>query len=107
MVNQPAGSLSISTPLTQGLSRCRRTRRIGEGNRFTAWLFSDWTGQYRATQRVVERLTVVVPATFAIILLLLYLAFKRWSEVLITVLTLPLALTGAVWFLGLWTTPCQ
>jgi len=59
----------------------------------------DWTGQYRATQRVVERLTVVVPATFAIILLLLYLAFKRWSEVLITVLTLPLALTGAVWFL--------
>ena len=37
--------------------------------------------------------------TLAIILLLLYLAFKRWTEVMITVATLPLALTGAIWLL--------
>jgi Cu(I)/Ag(I) efflux system membrane protein CusA/SilA len=60
-----------------------------------------WSGQYEYLQRAVERLTVVVPVTIAIILLLLYLNFRNGMEVLIIVTTLPLALVGGFWLLYL------
>jgi len=43
----------------------------------------------------------VVPATLMIILVLLYLTFKRVDEALLIMATLPFALTGGVWFLYL------
>ena len=58
-----------------------------------------WSGQYEYLQRAMERLTVVVPFTLAIILLLLYLNFRNGMEVLIIVTTLPLALVGGFWLL--------
>ncbi|MDH4134174.1 MAG: CusA/CzcA family heavy metal efflux RND transporter, partial [Gammaproteobacteria bacterium] len=60
-----------------------------------------WSGQYEYLQRAMERLGVVVPFTFAIILLLLYLNFRNSMEVLIIVTTLPLALVGGFWLLYL------
>ena len=60
-----------------------------------------WSGQYEYLQRAIERLKVVVPFTFAIILLLLYLNFRNGMEVLIIVTTLPLALVGGFWLLYL------
>ncbi|HJW82605.1 MAG TPA: CusA/CzcA family heavy metal efflux RND transporter, partial [Acidiferrobacterales bacterium] len=60
-----------------------------------------WSGQYEYLQRAMERLTVVVPFTLAIILLLLYLNFRNGMEVLIIVTTLPLALVGGFWLLYL------
>lgn len=44
-----------------------------------------------------ERLTYVVPLTLAIIVLLLYLAFHRFQEVLLILTTLPLAVVGGIW----------
>jgi Cu(I)/Ag(I) efflux system membrane protein CusA/SilA len=41
----------------------------------------------------------VVPATLAIIFVLLYLTFRRIDEALLIMATLPFALTGGVWFL--------
>ncbi len=58
-----------------------------------------WSGQYEYLSRAVERLTVVVPFTLAIILFLLYLNFRNAMEVLIIVTTLPLALVGGFWLL--------
>jgi len=60
-----------------------------------------WSGQYEYMVRAKERLTVVGPVTLAIILLLLYLNFRRSAEVIIILGTLPMALIGGVWLLYL------
>jgi Cu(I)/Ag(I) efflux system membrane protein CusA/SilA len=58
-----------------------------------------FSGQYEYMERAARRLRVVVPITIAIIFLLLYLNFRRISDALIVMLTLPLALVGGVWLL--------
>ncbi|PSU32540.1 efflux RND transporter permease subunit [Photobacterium lutimaris] len=58
-----------------------------------------WSGQYEYMERAKARLTVVVPATIAIIMLLLYLSFRRVGEVMIIMGTLPLAMVGGVWLM--------
>jgi Cu(I)/Ag(I) efflux system membrane protein CusA/SilA len=58
-----------------------------------------WSGQYEYMVRAKERLSVVGPITFGIIILLLYLNFRRFAEVMIIVGTLPMALIGGLWLL--------
>jgi Cu(I)/Ag(I) efflux system membrane protein CusA/SilA len=60
-----------------------------------------WSGQYEYMVRSKERLSVVGPLTLAIIMLLLYLNFRRFAEVAIIMGTLPMALVGGVWLLYL------
>jgi Cu(I)/Ag(I) efflux system membrane protein CusA/SilA len=60
-----------------------------------------WSGQYEYMVRAKERLSVVGPLTLAIIVLLLYLNFRRFAEVAIILGTLPMALVGGVWLLYL------
>ncbi len=60
-----------------------------------------YSGQFEYMERANRRLTLVVPATVAIIALLLYFTFGRWSEALLILGTLPFALTGGFWFLYL------
>ncbi|WP_273428645.1 efflux RND transporter permease subunit [Chitinibacter tainanensis] len=59
----------------------------------------SYSGQFEFLERANERLKLVVPATLLIIFVLLYLTFKRFDEALLIMATLPLALTGGVWFL--------
>ena len=61
----------------------------------------SWSGQYEYLERAQERLMMVAPFTLAIIILLLYLNFRRFSEVIIILATLPLALVGGIWLLFL------
>ncbi len=58
-----------------------------------------WSGQYEYMQRAAEKMKVVIPATLAIIFLLLYFNFRSVGETLIVMLSLPFALVGGVWFL--------
>jgi Cu(I)/Ag(I) efflux system membrane protein CusA/SilA len=58
-----------------------------------------WSGQYEYMERAKERLGVVVPITIAIIMLLLYFSFRRVGEVMIIMLTLPLAMVGGLWLM--------
>ncbi len=60
-----------------------------------------WSGQYEYMVRAKERLTVVGPVTLAIIVLLLFLNFRRFAEVAIIMGTLPMALIGGIWLLYL------
>ncbi|WP_421330042.1 efflux RND transporter permease subunit [Aeromonas veronii] len=60
-----------------------------------------WSGQYEYMERAKARLAYVVPLTVAIIVLLLYLAFRRIQEVLLILTTLPLAVVGGIWTLWL------
>jgi Cu(I)/Ag(I) efflux system membrane protein CusA/SilA len=59
----------------------------------------SWSGQFEYLERATARLKVVVPATLAIIFVLLYLTFKRFDEAALIMATLPLALAGGVWLL--------
>jgi Cu(I)/Ag(I) efflux system membrane protein CusA/SilA len=61
----------------------------------------NWSGQYEYMERARQRLTIVVPFTLVTIVLLLFLNFKRMTEVLIIMGTLPTALIGGVWLLYL------
>lgn len=61
----------------------------------------SWSGQYEYLVRAKERLSIVVPFTLLIIVLLLYLNFRNMIEVLIIMGTLPLALVGGFWLLYL------
>jgi len=49
--------------------------------------------------RAQERLSYVIPLTLAIIVLLLYLNFRRFTEVLIILATLPVAALGGIWLM--------
>jgi Cu(I)/Ag(I) efflux system membrane protein CusA/SilA len=60
-----------------------------------------YSGQFEFMQRANARLKWVVPATLAIIFLLLYCAFKRFDEAMLIMVTLPFALTGGVWLIYL------
>lgn len=59
----------------------------------------NWSGQYVYLERAQQRMTLVVPVTLIIILLLLYLNFRNLSEVLIIIVSLPFALVGGIWYL--------
>ncbi|HEU5039597.1 MAG TPA: CusA/CzcA family heavy metal efflux RND transporter, partial [Gemmatimonadales bacterium] len=59
----------------------------------------QWSGQYEYMERAAAKLRLVVPATLAIIFLLLYLNFRSVAETLIVMLSLPFALVGGIWFL--------
>lgn len=58
-----------------------------------------WSGQFEFLERATARLKLVVPFTLLIILVLLYLTFKRFSEALLLMATLPFALAGGIWLL--------
>ncbi|EPG7579540.1 CusA/CzcA family heavy metal efflux RND transporter [Providencia rettgeri] len=59
----------------------------------------SFTGQFELLERANQKLMLMVPATILIIFVLLYLAFRRFSEALLILLSLPFALVGAIWFL--------
>ena len=61
----------------------------------------SYAGQFQYLTRAYERLQIVVPATLAIIFLLLYVIFRRLDEALLIMGTLPFALTGGFWLLYL------
>ncbi|HFI1590968.1 TPA: efflux RND transporter permease subunit, partial [Enterobacter hormaechei] len=60
-----------------------------------------WSGQFEYLERATASLKIVLPVTLMIIFILLWLTFKRISDVLIIMGTLPFALIGGVWFLWL------
>ena len=58
-----------------------------------------WAGQYEYMQRAKKKLTYIVPLTLALIVLLLAMNFRRFSDVAIIIASLPLALVGSVWLM--------
>ena len=58
-----------------------------------------WSGQFEYLERAEARLKIVVPVTLMIIFLLLYLNFRRLTETLIVMLSLPFALVGGLWLM--------
>jgi Cu(I)/Ag(I) efflux system membrane protein CusA/SilA len=59
----------------------------------------QWSGQYEAMQRVREKLTIVLPLTIFLIIILLYANTKSMTKTLIIILAVPFSAVGAIWFL--------
>lgn len=76
-------------------------REVAQQVRLEPGMSLAYSGQFEYMERANERLKVVVPATLLIIFVLLYLTFRRAEEAALIMATLPLALTGGIWFLYL------
>jgi Cu(I)/Ag(I) efflux system membrane protein CusA/SilA len=61
--------------------------------------YVTWSGQFEYMERAKARLKIVVPITLLIIFLLLYLNFRRVTETLIVMLSVPFALAGGLWLM--------
>ncbi|MBL8517607.1 MAG: efflux RND transporter permease subunit [Betaproteobacteria bacterium] len=61
----------------------------------------SWSGQFEYLERAQSKMKVVVPFTLLIILVLLYLTFKRIDEAILIMASLPLALVGGFWLMYL------
>jgi Cu(I)/Ag(I) efflux system membrane protein CusA/SilA len=58
-----------------------------------------WSGRFEYLEKANQRLKVVIPITFALIVLLLYVSNKSWFRVGVILLAVPFSLIGAFWFL--------
>jgi Cu(I)/Ag(I) efflux system membrane protein CusA/SilA len=74
-------------------------RAVSDKVTFPAGYYITWSGQFEYLERAKAKLAVAVPMTLFIIFLLLYLNFKRITESLIVMLSLPFSLIGGIWLL--------
>jgi Cu(I)/Ag(I) efflux system membrane protein CusA/SilA len=65
--------------------------------KFPPGYYVAWSGQYEYMERAKARLQLVVPFTIFIVFLLLYLNFRRLTETMIVMLSVPFALVGGLW----------
>ncbi len=76
-------------------------KRVREQVQLPAGYSVSWSGQFEYLERAKKRLTIVIPFTLAIIFVLLYLTFRRTSEALLIMVTVPFALSGGLWLMWL------
>ncbi|MCR4303831.1 MAG: efflux RND transporter permease subunit [Gallionella sp.] len=74
---------------------------VKEKVKFPPGYYATWSGQFEYMERAEAKMKIVVPITLLIIFLLLYLNFRRVTESLIVMLSVPFALVGGVWLLWL------
>jgi copper/silver efflux system protein len=76
-------------------------RVVADGVKLPPGVSVQWSGQFEYLERASKRLAIVVPFTLAIIFVLLYLAFRRFDEAALLMLTLPFAVVGGFWYVWL------
>jgi Cu(I)/Ag(I) efflux system membrane protein CusA/SilA len=69
--------------------------------KFPPGYYIAWSGQFEYMERAIEKMKIVIPFTLLSIFLLLYLNFRRITETLIVMLSVPFALVGGVWLMWL------
>jgi Cu(I)/Ag(I) efflux system membrane protein CusA/SilA len=67
--------------------------------KFPPGYYITWSGQFEYMERAIAKMKVVIPVTLLIIFLLLYLNFRRLTETVIVMLSVPFALVGGVWLM--------
>ena len=75
-------------------------RAVAEQVAFPPGTYVTWSGQFEYMQRAAAKMKIVVPLTLFLIFLLLYLNFRRLTETLIVMLSVPFALVGGVWLMS-------
>ncbi|MBI1834997.1 MAG: efflux RND transporter permease subunit, partial [Burkholderiales bacterium] len=74
-------------------------RAVAQQVKFAPGYYITWSGQFENMERAKEKMKVVIPVTLLTIFFLLYLNFKRITETLIVMLSVPFALVGGVWLM--------
>jgi Cu(I)/Ag(I) efflux system membrane protein CusA/SilA len=74
-------------------------KAVSDSVKFPPGYYATWSGQFEYMERAAEKLKVVVPVTLLLIFLLLYLNFRRLTETLIVMLSVPFALVGGIWYM--------
>jgi copper/silver efflux system protein len=74
-------------------------KAVAASVKFPPGYYAVWSGQFEYYERAKQRLAIVIPLTLVIIMLLLYLNFRRMTETLIVMLSLPFALVGGLWLM--------
>jgi Cu(I)/Ag(I) efflux system membrane protein CusA/SilA len=59
----------------------------------------SWSGQFEYLERATERLKMVVPATLAVIFVLLYLLFRSFKDAALVMAAVPFSLIGGFWLI--------
>jgi Cu(I)/Ag(I) efflux system membrane protein CusA/SilA len=74
-------------------------KAVADQVKFPPGYYITWSGQFEYMERAVEKMKLVIPVTLLTIFLLLYLNFRRLTETLIVMLSVPFALVGGVWLM--------
>jgi Cu(I)/Ag(I) efflux system membrane protein CusA/SilA len=74
---------------------------VAEQVKFPPGYYATWSGQFEYMERAAAKMKIVIPITLLLIFLLLYMNFKRVTESLVVMLSVPFALVGGIWFLWL------
>ncbi|HET7061336.1 MAG TPA: CusA/CzcA family heavy metal efflux RND transporter [Nitrosospira sp.] len=76
-------------------------KAVVEQVRFPPGYYATWSGEFEYMERAKQKLKVVIPLTVAIIFVLIYLNFRRFTETLIVMLSVPFSVVGGVWLMSL------
>ena len=72
---------------------------VARGVKLPAGYSVGWSGQFEYLERATARLRIVVPATLAIIFVLLFVTFGRADEAAVILASVPFAMVGGFWLL--------
>ncbi|WP_086871504.1 efflux RND transporter permease subunit [Kosakonia pseudosacchari] len=76
-------------------------QRVAQQVKLPQGVTLSWSGQFEYLERATAKLKIVLPVTLTIIFVLLFITFKRISDALLIMGTLPFSLIGGVWLLWL------
>ena len=74
-------------------------KAVADQVKFPPGYYITWSGQFEYMERAVQKMKIVIPVTLLTIFLLLYLNFRRLTETMIVMLSVPFALVGGVWLM--------
>ena len=74
-------------------------KAVAEHVKFPAGYYVTWSGQFENMEHAIAKMKVVIPVTLLSIFPLLYLNFRRITETVIVMLSVPFALVGGVWLM--------
>jgi heavy metal efflux system protein len=71
-------------------------QRISRNVRLPVGYRIEWSGEFEWLQEAKQRLEIIVPITFALILVLLYGLFNSWRDSMLALFGLPFAVSGGI-----------
>jgi Cu(I)/Ag(I) efflux system membrane protein CusA/SilA len=74
-------------------------RVLREKTQLPAGYLVSWAGQFESIERANRRLRIVVPATIALVMLLIYVNTRSLIKTMIILLAVPFSAIGAIWAL--------
>jgi cobalt-zinc-cadmium resistance protein CzcA len=85
----------LGSVVTDGMAAVNREVKVPEGN------YLVWGGEYENQKRALARLAVIIPISFLVVFVLLYMALGSLAAALSVLVVAPLAMSGGVFGLSI------